>query len=99
MSPELKAFYVWMQESIDGKNEHYPWCGLCFNVYNFAEQYYMHCSSYDLAQQLIAHFEAHALEPNHPFDQDYASYIYSKDNNSLYRNPQRLAWIKQHAEG
>lgn len=101
MSPELKSFYVAMQEWIDAgcpEGNQYRFIlqvGLCTNLINFTlvtEEGYKEDTLEEMRQQ----FHEAGLDRDLPFNENI-SYLFERDKGIMYKNPQRLAWIKQHA--
>lgn len=104
MSPELKQFYVEIQQWIDagcpanGTFNHR--FGLCTNVDLYAQDYRIIKIASEQRNLFIAAFDDYSF----PFYEKNEAgthgdeYFIEKSNDALYKNPQRLAWIKQHAE-
>ena len=95
LKPYLKAVQVWIDA---GRPEGAPFWrneGLCSNTYYFAG-----CpqASYDLRCELWRAFAASGLWPSVPFNASYADFLREVSSKSVYSNPQRLEWIKDHAQ-
>lgn len=93
ISPTLQEFYNEMNKIISDPSYRPDWfnpkVGLCLN-----------CVAYNYSQdELQEHLFSAGLNPTYPFNNDegYSSYTREKHTNTLYQNPNRLAWIKQHA--
>lgn len=97
MSPELKQFYVEMQEWIDAgcpsEGEKFdPDYGLCYNCIRFG--------GVQLQGELNLQFKDAGLSTVFPFNEDPElkdSYGDERLYGTIYENPARLAWIKKHA--
>lgn len=101
MSPNLQQFYIeintWIESGCKGHKFFEADSGLCYNLSAFCRNanlseaeinYY----SYTLREGFIrAAFEEHL-----PFNADYYSYRRESCQHTLYKNPARLAWIKNH---
>ena len=91
----LKAVQAWIDA---GKPEGAPFWrndGLCGNSY-----YFTGCpqASYELRRELRRAFAASGLGPSLPFNASYADFLREVYSKSVYSNPQRLEWIKNHAQ-
>lgn len=92
ISPKLQEFYNEMNKIISNPSYRPDWfdahCGLCSN-----------CVAYNYSQDdLQEHLVSAELDTAFPFNIDGdSSYTYEKYTDTLYQNPARLAWIKQHA--
>ena len=93
ISPKLQEFYNEMNKIISDPSYRPDWfyskVGLCSN-----------CAAYNYSQdELQEHLVSAELDPAFPFniDEGDSSYIHEKYTDTLYQNPARLAWIKQHA--
>lgn len=104
MRDELKEFYQlvleWLETDrlldIDFETD----MGLCGNLYNWAEDAYgeaLACELYDVQKRMF--IEA-GLDVDFPFDADIDAYLKSarEGKHGLYDNPERLNWIKEHAQ-
>lgn len=107
MSPKLKAFYKAMQAWIDdgapscNKIGFFKEYGLCTNL----EIYIDSTNGHDYSQcrrvlsgQMILQFEEAFLNSKHPFNESIMDYSDEGNNQTIFQNPKRLAWIKQHSE-
>ena len=93
ISHKLQEFYNEMNKIISYPSYRPDWfyskVGLCLN-----------CVAYNYSQaELQEHLFSAGLSPVFPFNNDDAesSYTHEKRTDTLYQNPARLAWIKQHA--
>ena len=92
ISPKLQEFYNEMNKIISDSSYRPDWfysqVGLCLN-----------CVRYNYSQdELQEHLFSAGLSPNYPFNiEGDSSYTDEKETRTLYQNPARLAWIKQHA--
>ena len=91
----LKAVQAWIDA---GKPEGKPFWrneGLCGNAYYFAG-----CPqpAFDLTRDLRRAFAASGLNYSVPFNASYADFLREVSSKSAYSNPQRLEWIKNHAQ-
>ena len=92
ISPQLQEFYNEMNKIISDPTYRPDWfyskVGLCSN-----------CVAYNYSQDdLQEHLVSAELDPVFPFNIDGdSSHTYEKYTDTLYQNPARLAWIKQHA--
>ena len=100
MREELKRFYHELQEWVDeGMPPHadfYPECGLCASLYDWADRRYGSDTVDALYDTQRAMFREAGLDKDFPFDTE-ESYQQAYMNDAMYRNPKRLAWIKEHA--
>ena len=95
----LKAYLQSVQAWIDAgcpdgapfwRNE-----GLCGNCYYFAKS---PPASYELRQLLRREFKLSGLHYSVPFNLSYAHFLGEVSQKTVYTNPQRLDWIKRHAQ-
>lgn len=92
ISHKLQEFYNEMNKIISDPSYRPDWfnpkVGLCLN-----------CVAYNYSQdELQEHLFSAGLSPVFPFNNnENSSYTHEKHTNTLYQNPARLAWIKQHA--
>lgn len=92
ISPKLQDFYNEMNKIISDSSYRPDWfcskVGLCLN-----------CVAYNYSQdELQEHLFSAGLSPTFPFNNgEDSSYTHEKHTDTLYQNPARLAWIKQHA--
>ena len=95
LKPYLKAVQAWIDA---GKPEGAPFWrneGLCGNTYYFADSPQ---ASYELRRELRRAFAASGLNHSVPFNTSYADFRQEVSSKSVYSNPQRLEWIKDHAQ-
>ena len=95
LKPYLRAVQVWVGQ---GCPEGWPFWrseGLCGNSY-----YFTSCpqASYELRRELRRAFAASGLNHSVPFNASYADFLREVYSKSVYSNPQRLEWIKNHAQ-
>lgn len=102
MPTKLKLFYIAMQAWIDSGfkvNPHgFIHCvGLCTNAlrYDIATGDFNHEAHTDLKNHLASSFDGDA---ECPFNGCLENYHREKDYSSMYQNPKRLAWIKEHSQ-
>jgi hypothetical protein len=102
MTPMLKRFYQELQEWIDAGQPRgtvfEPDCGLCLNL----EMWGYDEANQELADELVLEqsvlFAEAGLDSDYPFD-DHDTYIQAHCDDSMYTsNPERLAWVKEHAK-
>ena len=91
ISHKLQEFYNEMNKIISDPSYRPDWfdsqVGLCLN-----------CVRYNYSQdELQEHLYYAGLSPTFPFNNVRSDYTYEKETRTLYQNPARLAWIKQHA--
>lgn len=95
----LKAYLQFVQAWIDaGCPDGAPFWrseGLCGNCY-----YFTNCpdAAFDLRRELRHAFAASGLNYLMPFNYSYEHFRIEIANKSIYLNPQRLDWIKRHAQ-
>lgn len=93
ISHKLQEFYNEMNKIISDPSYRPDWfdskVGLCLNCvrYNYSRD------------ELQEHLFLAGLSPIFPFNNNdtESSYTHEKHTDTLYQNPARLAWIKQHA--
>ncbi len=93
-SPELTHFYrdilAWVEEGCPDHETFVRCAGLCYNLFTLF--------GYDLAREMDAQFKLAGLNPWYPFNHGSDSNYWSeKLSNTIYANPKRLAWIREHA--
>ena len=91
----LQSVQVWIDA---GKPEGAPFWrndGLRGNAY-----YFTGCpdAAFDLRCELRRAFAASGLNHSVPFNTSYADFRQEVSSKSVYSNPQRLEWIKNHAQ-
>lgn len=94
MSPELKNFYkaiqAWIDNGCTEYNQHHfvIHAGLCGNLD------WMNCK---LRWEMVKQFRAAGLDAKYPFG-GFNTFLTEKESGTIYSNPERLAWIKEHAK-
>lgn len=100
MSPQLKQFYRDLQAWIEGGQPHsgglVKCAGLCFNLNMWAER--NNVAATQILQELQAQFIVRGLLDDYPFDASDKAYEQAAKNDEIYKNPARIAWIKEHAQ-
>ena len=99
MSPELKAFFLFMQAWIDEGCQPNKFgidigSGLCRAVLrwaSFKDNSPVH--RFDVKRELTALFNEHL----YPFNEDSADFVQEEFAGTMYKNPRRLAFIKEHS--
>ena len=91
----LQSVQAWIDA---GKSEGKPFWrneGLCGNAYCFAG-----CpdAAFELRCELRRAFAASGLKHSTPFNDSYADFLREVSSKSIYLNPQRLEWLKDHAQ-
>lgn len=101
MSPELKNFYkaiqTWIDNGCPEDNQHYfvIYVGLCNNLeWLGGERIIENCK---LRWEMVEQFRAAGLSPAYPFG-GHEELMKEKESRTIYSNPARLAWIKEHAK-
>lgn len=100
MSPELKAFYqtmlAWLANDMPETAYFDRHAGLCHNLVMFLRarntKWEDLCS---ITEEQRAQFRQAGLDQVYPFN--YDGNDYTDDRHTMYENPKRLAWIKEHA--
>lgn len=100
MSPELTAFYQaynqWLEAGAPEEDPNFfRGAGLCANLNNWADWRQRANLRWELEKQ----FQRAELDPFYPFNNESYS-EYSIESNAMlsYLNPQRVAWVKAHAQ-
>ena len=70
--------------------------GLCGNTYKFLPD--DHEAYENLRRELEDAFKADGLDPEYPFNNVAEDYDDECSARTVWKNPQRLAWVKKHAE-
>lgn len=99
MSPELKQFYREIQGWIDGGETpewFKPSFALCKNLDRFANYRGFNLLSLDL--EMMEQFQRRSLSIAFPFNYGIWSIMGEAEAGKVYKNPARLAWIKEHAK-
>ncbi len=102
MRDELKQFYqdvaAWVEDGCPSHDVFQLDCGLCSQLEMWSEN---QCHAKELTDQLwdeqAAMFQSAGLDKNFPFDTE-ESYNHAYYANAMYDNPERLNWIKEHAQ-
>lgn len=101
MREELKQFYQEIQEWVDaGMPPHDDFCrecGLCANLYEWADHRYGSDTVDALYDAQRAMFREEGLDKDFPFDTE-ESYNLAWAHETMYRNTKRIDWIKEHAQ-
>lgn len=91
----LKQFYIEMQKWIDGG------CGEheIFRTYNSLCDTLLHWSSngHALRKDMVKSFITAELNEKYPFNKNPDHWAGENLDATIYENPARLAWIKEHA--
>lgn len=100
ISPSLQAFYrevqAWVDEGCPDRVDLMSVVGLCGNLSNWLAKQGLPNDAIDLIYQEQSRlFEAAGLAPDYPFNEDDCDYDLEINK---YRQPARLAWIKEHAQ-
>lgn len=91
----LQSVQVWIDRGMPEGKPFWRSEGLCGNCY-----YFTNCpdAAFDLRCELRRAFAASGLNRSVPFNESYADFKREVTSKSLYSNPQRLEWIKNHAQ-
>ena len=95
LKPYLKAVQAWIEQGCPEGAPFWRNEGLCGNACYFAG-----CpdASFELQCELRAAFAASGLNYSVPFNTSHADFRQEVSSKSAYSNPQRLEWIKNHAQ-
>ena len=91
----LQSVQAWVAEGMPEGKPFWRSEGLCGNCY-----YFTNCpdAAFDLRCELRHAFAASGLNYSMPFNYSYKHFRIEITNKSIYLNPQRLEWIKNHAQ-
>ena len=92
----LKAVQAWVERGCQHCAPYRATRGLCINTYEFLPDDYE--ASEKLRIELVDAFKADGLNPEYPFNSSAEDYEDECFMRSVWENPQRLAWVKKHAE-
>lgn len=101
MSPLLKQFFLeiheWIEQGCPKHRVFLKTCGLCSNVRWYALK--LKENAFHLGQELETLLKASAGDTVYPFnDSSPSGYSEQQKAEDLYKNPTRLAFIKQQVE-
>ena len=96
----LKEYLQSVQAWIERGCPHYaPYTavrGLCRNTYRHLPDNYE--ASEKLRRELVDAFMVDGLDPEYPFNNVAEDYDDECSARTVWKNPQRLAWVKKHAQ-
>ena len=103
MSPELKQFYKELQDWIDSGFPPHPYfskgCGICGNLHSWdCERIISTETLFGLLEELHESFKLAGLNSHFPFNAHRDHFNEEAGKGLLYKNPTRLAWIKEHSQ-
>ena len=91
----LQSVQAWVEQGCPHNAPYTATCGLCRNTYRFLPD--DHEASEKLRRELEDAFKADGLDPDYPFNSVAEDYDYECRMLTVWKNPQRLAWVKKHA--
>ena len=92
----LKAVQAWIEQGCPNSDPYKQVFRLCVNAYrHFPED---DEAAENLRIELEDAFEADGLDLEYPFNRSAKDYIDECSARTVWKNPQRLAWVKKHAE-
>ena len=92
----LQSVQVWIEQGCQHYAPYRATCGLCRNTYKLLPDDYV--ASEKLYAELVEAFKADGLNPEYPFNSSAEDYEDECFMWAVWENPQRLAWVKKHAE-
>lgn len=95
LKPYLQSVQAWIDVGMPEGKPFWRNDGLCGNCYYFTGH---PDTAFELRQELRRAFAASGLNHSMPFNDSYADFQREVSSKSLYSNPQRLEWIKNHAQ-
>lgn len=100
MSPELKQFFLeihgWVEQGCPEHRVFLKTCGLCSTVRWYAFE--LRQDAVHLEQEFETLLKASAGDTVCPFNRTAEAYLKEQRAEALYKNPTRLAFIKQQVE-
>ena len=92
----LQSVQAWIERGCQHYAPYRATCGLCRNTYEFLPDDY--AASEKLRRELVDAFMVDGLDPDYPFNSVAEDYDDEYSSRTVWKNPQRLAWVKKHAE-
>ena len=92
----LQSVQAWIERGCQHYAPYRATRGLCRNTYEFLPDDYE--ASEKLRIELEDAFKADGLNPEYPFNRSAKDYEDECYRLTVWENPQRLAWVKKHAE-
>lgn len=92
-----QAYLAWVEEGAPVENYHnfMRGYGLCVNINRYMDSYGI---TQDLQEEMMQQFKAAGLSVSYPFSQCH-TYNLEKGLGTCYRNNNRMAWVRVHAQG
>lgn len=94
-----QSIYQWIEEGCPQHPAFTTDRAICINLWRWAKI----CAGLSrdrattLDEELTRQFKVAGLDPTIPFNMHSATYAEERDTRTLYENPRRLKWIKNHA--
>ena len=92
----LQSVQGWIERGCPHNAPYTAVRGLCRNTYKFLPDGYV--APEKLRRELVESFKADGLDPDYPFNSVAEDYDDESSSRTVWKNPQRLAWVKKHAE-